>query len=151
MQSSVKSSSLKLIIDTDVVDSYNAHYKILHPKSKLLAIKSPAHPSINEWTVKTRMAMNNLKQKWKDFICWIVETNELGEMKIEECDIEFTTYFKDKRRRDCDNYSPKFIFDGFVEAGLLVDDSSTRVKSLKIACGYDKENPRMEFLFLNIR
>lgn len=32
-------------------------------------------------------------------------------------------HFKDKRRRDPDNYSGKFILDGLVRAGILQDDS----------------------------
>ena len=58
----------------------------------------------------------------------------------------YTTYFKTDRRHDLDNISPKFILDGFVEAGLIVDDDYKHIESLTIKCGIDKENPRMEFL-----
>lgn len=32
-------------------------------------------------------------------------------------------FFPDRRRRDPDNYSGKFILDGLVKAGIIIDDS----------------------------
>lgn len=143
-------NTLKIVIDKKDVETYCDEYKELHPKSRIPPIKHPSHPSINEWMIKTRQAMNGMKQKWKDFSIWIVREYGWEDMGIKSCELYFTTYFDNKRRRDNDNYTPKFIMDGFVEAGLLIDDSNSVVKSLTIECKYDKENPRMEFLFKNI-
>lgn len=140
----------KIVIDKKDVEAYCAEYKLLHPNSRIAPIKAPSHPSINEWMIKARPAMNSMKQKWKEFAVWIVREYGWENEYIKSCDLIFTTYFNNKRRRDNDNYTPKFIMDGFVDAGLLLDDSSSVVKSLTIKCDYDKENPRMEFLFTNV-
>lgn len=42
---------------------------------------------------------------------------------LEKAKVTLHYYFKDKRRRDPDNYSGKFILDGLVRAGILQDDS----------------------------
>ncbi len=91
-----------------------------------------------------RPQMNDLKQKWKDFIIWFVEENKLTNKKIEKCSMIFVSYFKTKIRKDCDNTVPKFILDGIAESGLIIDDDSLHLTSLTLKCGYDKEWPRTE-------
>lgn len=55
--------------------------------------------------------------------------------------VTITYYFKDKRRRDPDNYSGKMILDGLVRTGILQDDSFNNIDL--VLCGdYDKDNPR---------
>lgn len=48
--------------------------------------------------------------------------------------------FKDKRRHDPDNYTPKFIHDGLVEAGILQDDSFKQIQELTIRLGEERDN-----------
>lgn len=52
-------------------------------------------------------------------------------------------YFKDKRRRDPDNYSGKFILDGLVRSGIIKDDSFDCI-DLQLIGRVDKGNPRTE-------
>ena len=72
--------------------------------------------------------------------------NDLGyeDMNLNNIDIEYDIYHPTKRRTDTDNYSPKFIHDGFVESGFLVDDDREHIHSLTIRCHVDKDNPRTE-------
>ena len=93
-----------------------------------------------------RPQMNNLKQKWKDFIVWFIEENGLTNYKIEKCEITFISYFNTRSRKDCDNYCPKFLLDGLVCSGFIVDDDSLHVCSLTLKCEYDKNNPRTEII-----
>lgn len=37
--------------------------------------------------------------------------------------VQITYHFPDRRRRDPDNYSGKFLLDGLVHAGIIADDS----------------------------
>ena len=61
--------------------------------------------------------------------------------------VTLTYYFKDKRRRDPDNYSGKMILDGLVRAGILKDDSFSNIDL--VLCGdYDKDSPRTEIKIL---
>lgn len=128
----------------DVVERYNKYYFTQHPKAIKKQIEHPYHPSINVWSIKPRIQMNVLKQQWKQFIIWWI--NDLGytNMKLDNFDIEYDIYHPTKRRTDPDNYSPKFIHDGFVESGFIVDDDREHLHSLTIRCHVDKDNPRTE-------
>lgn len=97
-----------------------------------------------------RPMMNALKQKWKDFIIWLIEYYGYSNLGIESCSMEFITYFKTKIRHDTDNTTPKFILDGLAESGFIVDDDSQHLKSLTLKCDYDKENPRTEIKIIKI-
>ena len=56
--------------------------------------------------------------------------------------VVLTFYFKDKRRRDADNYQ-KMILDGLVAAGIIVDDD---FEHCRVLCDgdCDKANVRTE-------
>ena len=88
--------------------------------------------------------MNQMKANWKEFIVWFVENQGLSRLNIKKCSMKFTSYFKTKIRNDVDNTVPKFILDGMVEAGLIVDDDYEHLRPLILDCGYDKNNPRTE-------
>lgn len=57
--------------------------------------------------------------------------------------VEITYYFPDRRRRDADNYSGKYLLDGLKKAGVIVDDDLNHI-STAINGGYDKDSPRTE-------
>lgn len=135
---------IEIVIDTDVVAEYTAYYFENHPKAKKAPISGPTHPSINQWMILQRQAMNTLKQKWKDFVSWVIRKKQYENMGIERCRVEVTTYYNRKIRHDTDNYVPKFILDGFVESGFLVDDDDQHITALTLKCAYDKEWPRTE-------
>ncbi len=58
--------------------------------------------------------------------------------------VRATFYFKDRRRRDKDNFNAmlKPAWDGLVDAGLLADDD--QLTHLPTVFELDKENPRVE-------
>ncbi len=88
--------------------------------------------------------MNALKQSWKNFIVWYIKESGYENLKLDDVDIIYNIYHPTKRRTDPDNYTPKFIHDGFVESGFLLDDDREHLKSLTIRCHVDKNNPRTE-------
>jgi hypothetical protein len=137
-------SQIILTIDNSILEKYNKFYFKKYPKRKKEPIESPTHPSINKWMIMKRIMMNELKQKWKDFIVWFVEENNLTNKRIEKCSMTFVSYFKTKIRKDVDNTVPKFILDGMAESGLIIDDDYLHLESLTLKCGYDKERPRTE-------
>ena len=141
-----KGQPIKLIIDNAVLAKYNLWYFQNYPRRRVAPIKFPTHPSINTWFILKRPAANALKQKWKDFIVWVVKNEGLSGSKIQHCTMEFTSFFRTKRRTDCDNTVPKFILDGMVEANLIEDDDSLHLQSLTLRCSYCKSNPRTEII-----
>ena len=102
------------------------------------------HPSINTWMILPRIQMNQLKQKWKDFIVYWINSLGLQDRHLDSFEMTFTTYMPTKRRVDCDNTVPKFVLDGFSESGFIVDDDGRHLHSLTLKTGYDKDNPRTE-------
>lgn len=135
---------LKLILDKDVVDRYNEYYFQRHPKAKKKAIAHSFHPSINSWMILPRIQMNALKQKWKEFIVFWIRELGFENLHLERFEMIFTAYMPTKRRVDCDNTVPKFILDGFVQSGFIVDDDCRHLEALTLKAGYDKDNPRTE-------
>lgn len=84
------------------------------------------------------------KRKWSWMILEAVGRNRPKE-PIKIATVKLSYHFPDKRRRDPDNYSGKFILDGLVNAGVLKDDSFNNIK-LELLGKYDKENPRTEVI-----
>ena len=61
------------------------------------------------------------KQTWAELIFY--NTLPRPPYPLARAKVTLHYFFKDKRRRDPDNYSGKFILDGLVKAGILQDDS----------------------------
>lgn len=133
-----------LTINNQTIVDYEKYYFKHHPKAHKKPIDNPYHPSINVWMIMKRNMMNDLKQKWKNFIIWFVEDQGYTNLHIEECEMKFITYYKTNRRHDIDNSVPKFILDGLSESGMIIDDDSKHITSLTMQCFVDKENPRTE-------
>lgn len=135
---------IKLILDNEVLEKYNAYYFSQHPKAKKVPIDKPMHPSLNQWIILPRIQMNALKQKWKDFCIFWMKSEKLNDKKLDNFNITVTTVFDTRRRHDPDNTVIKFILDGFTESGFIVDDDEKHLRSLTLKTGYDKEHPRTE-------
>lgn len=141
-----KKDDITLVIDNDVLDTYSNYYFIQHPRAKNKPIKHPYHESINVWMIMKRPMMNALKQKWKDFIRWFVSEQGYANLHIEKCEIRQTVYYPNNRRHDIDNSVPKFILDGLVESGMVVDDDCKHITKLILQCDVDTERPRTEMV-----
>ena len=139
--------TLRLTIDSSTLEEYNRYYFKQHPKAKKEPIKHPYHDSINVWMIMKRPAMNGLKGKWKDMIVWLVTERGYNNLSINRCEIRQIVYYPTDRRHDTDNSVPKFILDGLVEGGMLVDDSSEHLEELHLKCAVDREHPRTELWF----
>lgn len=143
---------IKIIIDKTDVNEYNNEYFKTHPRAKNKRIKAPQHPTLNWYNTANNMSVNNVKQEWKKFIVEKLRKDGLCDKIIDyPCYVEYVTYFPTKALHDTDNITPKFIFDGFVEAGLFVGDDSRYINRLEIGVEYDKEDPRIEITITPMR
>ena len=93
-----------------------------------------------------RPMMNALKQKWKDFGVWFIEDQGYTNLRIDQCEMIYTTYYQTHRRHDTDNSVPKFFTDSLVESGFIVDDDFRHLRSLTLKCDVDPDRPRTEIL-----
>lgn len=137
-------SEIKLIIDNDTISEYEEYYFSIHKKAKRKPIEHPYHESINAWMVMKRPMMNALKQRWKDFIVWFIENQGYTNLRIDKCELTFCAFYPNNRRHDVDNSTPKFILDGFIDSGFIIDDDSKHITSLTLKCFVDTEYPRTE-------
>lgn len=82
------------------------------------------------------------KKNW-EFLIRNATENSRPEKPLKCAQVNITYFFPDKRRRDPDNYSGKFILDGLVRAGVLADDSFSNVV-ISLTGKYCKDCPRTE-------
>lgn len=69
--------------------------------------------------------------------------NQRPQKPIDKADVIIRYYFPDKRRRDPDNYSGKFLLDGLTKAGVIADDSFGHI-TLRLEAYCDQKRPRTE-------
>lgn len=132
---------IKIIIDENLLNTYyNDYYFIKYPKRKKKPITQPIFPSLNSWIIMPRMSMNNLKQSWKEFGEWVINYYNYNNLNIDNCIILFEHTFKTKKRRDPDNYIPKFFLDAMVSSKTIIDDSMDVIKKLNLICVHGNEN-----------
>lgn len=102
-------------------------------------------PSINTWRNMYHHEEAKQKKEWEQIVGWEVLRQKVKPSQpIRKSVTTYTYYFPTKHRRDPSRYSPIWIEDGLVKAGVLEDDSFDHIE-LKIAFGgVDKKNPRVE-------
>ena len=106
-----------------------------------IIVEGRTHPSLNTWTNWHWAKKSRVKKSWENEIYYLC--NKFNQPELKEAIVDITYYFKSNRRRDRDNYTPKFILDGLVKAGVIVDDSDNNLY-LNWKLKVDKDNPRTE-------
>jgi len=79
-------------------------------------------PSLNKWMRQhwtVRQAMNH---EWAWLIKAACLSAKAGQPRYHLARVDITLIFPVVRRRDIDNYAPKMILDGLVNAGIIQDD-----------------------------
>ena len=103
-------------------------------------------PSINKFIGRTNIwEYQQAKKEWIALCTYLRKPPK----PIEKSLITITFYFKDKRRHDADNYQ-KFLLDGLVHAGIIVDDD---FEHITVTCkgDYDKQEPRTEIEITEVK
>lgn len=100
-------------------------------------------PSNNEYIGNSRSF--NVYRGEKEAWHWKIKAaiQEKPDEPIRKAIVHIRYFFKDKRRRDPDNFSGKMLLDPLVMEGLLLDDSFENVQ-LVLSAECDKKNPRTE-------
>ena len=87
-------------------------------------------PSLNEFYRMPPMKQNRVKQECDEAVAWAAKGARIHRMD---------------HRRDLDNvcFGKKFVCDGLVKAGVLIDDKPRYVVGFVDEFAYDEENPRI--------
>lgn len=85
------------------------------------------HPDSMNQVRRRFWAWNKQEKKaWTDAIIALAKSEKIPPLPF--AFIQLRLFFKDFRRRDADNYSPKILTDGIVYAGILKDDTPLYVQ-----------------------
>ena len=102
-------------------------------------------PSNNQFIGRNQIRQfQKQKKEWAEIIRLYTLKNKPYK-PIKQCRLTLFYYFKDKTRRDPDNYSGKFILDGLVKSGIIYDDSFFNI-NLILKASVDKSNPRLHII-----
>lgn len=92
-----------------------------------------------------RYAGAKQKKENTDIVAWECKAQKLQPFK-NKIDLDITFYCKN-RRKDKDNIlsgAIKFILDGLIAAGIIVNDGWKEIGKFNFDFEVDKENPRIE-------
>lgn len=103
----------------------------------------PAIPPSNNRYIgrNNRFDYKDVKGQWELLIRGVCKP--LPPVPINRSILTLVYYFPNHIRRDPDNFSGKMILDGFVKAGVIVDDSFSHIE-LRLKAAYSKNNPHTE-------
>ena len=97
------------------------------------------HPSLNEWARRWHpFRIAREKRRWQQMIALLCSGKK---MLAVPAIVTVTHFFPNRRKRDFDNYTPKFILDG-IKGVLLPDDNAEWIVELSTRFSHDPENPR---------
>jgi crossover junction endodeoxyribonuclease RusA len=104
-------------------------------------------PTLNELKRLHHQVWAREKKRWGDIVGWeIIRQRVRPSQPLSKARVTLNYYFKSKRRTDPDNNTGKFLLDGLVESGILVDDSFDHIELNIRKGGVDKHNPRVEIM-----
>ncbi len=93
-------------------------------------------PSNNRFIGReNRWEYQKIKKQWAEYVAYLCRPKPKEPFK--HAAVTLIYHFKDKRRRDPDNYSGKMILDGLTGAGIIADDSFYCI-DLQLKAVYDK-------------
>jgi len=94
--------------------------------------------SLNEYRNEHYFKLNGLKKEWAEQVYDAVR--EYNIQPVESCEIDFHFYFKDRKKRDLDNYAAtvKMILDGLKLCEIISDDNWQIVRSIALWASVQK-------------
>lgn len=101
-------------------------------KLKLIIDDIPPSNNLFMGNSNSYYSYNSKKKKWKNIVISSLP-KKVPEEPLTKVKVDIHYIFPDKRRRDLDNYSGKFLLDPLVEIGVIQDDNYTVLSNLNIS------------------
>lgn len=86
------------------------------------------YPSLNSILALHWVKRRRFKRTYQDVMLSIIKSSGIKPV-VGKAYVNIFLHFKDRRRRDEDNYTPKWLMDVMVGAGIFSDDDSKHVSS----------------------
>ena len=94
------------------------------------------YPSLNKWMRVHWRERARINNDWHWLILKAAQKACCGKPNYANAKVSIVLTFPVIRRRDNDNYTPKFVMDALVGAGILQDDNAKQVQtSVEIVVG----------------
>lgn len=104
-------------------------------------------PSLNAWKNWHWAKQGKYKKYLTDSVAILYAKAKKPE-PLKKTKIQVVHYFPERRKRDEDNYTPKFLADALKQAGFIEDDNSDMLTWLSPVFAVDRKNYRTEvFLY----
>ncbi len=145
-----RENEIRILFNQEMVELWREEYFRRYPSRKKFDIKATCM-SLNEFTAKVRLTQADYKVKYAEFVQFVLEYNNIPKLGLTDCHLEVIWTWKDKRRRDYDNYciTLKWFLDPIVKFGTLEDDSYLIMDGVDLRMKVDKslEESQVEFIF----
>lgn len=88
----------------------------------MIVIIPTTPPSINKYIGRTNIFQYQKEKKEFQYLAKLATLKDKPKQPFKKCKIDITYQFKDKRKRDTNNYD-KWVMDFLVESGFIEDDN----------------------------
>ncbi|MDR3599389.1 MAG: hypothetical protein P4L49_02720 [Desulfosporosinus sp.] len=99
-------------------------------------------PSLNVWSRKHWRVRHALVEEMTNNLRLLAMAYKIP--RIEKAEVRLVYFFRDNRRRDPDNYAPKFLLDGLRKSGIIAEDNFKVLRLPQPEFKVDGKNPRTE-------
>jgi len=119
---------------------------------KIKLIIPVLHPSLNQWINWHWAKIDRTKQDFDgEIVLALLAEYSCVRIKplMKKAKVRIKYYFSDKRGRDKDNHTPKFIMDGL--KGRIIKDDNSKVIDLDWKILYSKDKSGTEILVEEVK
>ena len=114
-----------------------------------MKLRATIPPTINKYIGRKNIWQYQKDKKEYEEENIYLNLNKRPKEPIEKCNIDLEFYFKDKRKRDLNNYE-KFVFDFLVSGGFIADDNYEVINIQTMKGAVDRTDPRIEITITEI-
>ena len=148
---------IRVVFNAEMLEEFDEYDLLNRPRRKKRVLdwcgkkRLGIIPTLNRFlNVSSRQQQNTMKQQFGDYTKFILKKLDVDRNYLERCAIIVKQYHPTKMPFDLDGVAVKSAFDALTEYGFWEDDNIYVVEPYLVTGGYDKNNPRTEFVIFPI-